>query len=557
MLLGDSNLGMFGSAQVESSWDVSTITADGSFVSGTLDDPNTPRCFTLSADGTNLYIGHDTPNGAVGQFTLSTPWDVATASYVRTKAFSAQDTSIQGISLSADGTKLILHGITNKRLYEYTLTTPFNISTATFVRSYNLSVNILGNGKVDDAGTRCLLADSTSSLLRTHILAAAWDLSSVNASGPTFAPGWTTALHTTFSPDGKHLALLNAATMLLYMYELTTPFNVSTAVAKQSKLLTAFGITNADDLAFSPDGAYLYVMDGFSGKKIWQFEFGTVSTPPVWRAFGSTFALALGTNAITKFTNTRVAIMDSGTTFFRALDFSAAAAWSAVGTNFFLNTNGFPALAEYSSTKILSASSQLGTIRGRTFNGSTWSEDASSVSIAGAGQVALTRMGSTGNRYAYLDPTLKSLRAYTYDGTTIAQEGNSYAVPGALGQLCLAGMSATRVAVVDASTSLLRVFDFDGTDWAPVGTPYDIYVTEGIHPYSFAMCALDETSVALVHAGTPKIKTYKFDGTNWVKYGTEGNVSSSINLSSLARISATRVAHYDNGAGNLRMYDFL
>jgi hypothetical protein len=65
-------------------------------------------------------------NKTVYQYTLSTAWDVSTASYA-SKSFSttAQDTTPYGFSFSADGAKMYVLGYTNKTVYQYNVGTAF------------------------------------------------------------------------------------------------------------------------------------------------------------------------------------------------------------------------------------------------------------------------------------------------------------------------------------------------------------------------------------------------------------------------------------------------
>jgi len=91
----------------------------------------------LSADGTSMYfINHGTytagaaNNGymqAIDQYTLSTAWEINTASY--TRRFNTGLNSVQDMDFSPDGTKMYLLNGTNDTIYQYTLTTAWNVGT--------------------------------------------------------------------------------------------------------------------------------------------------------------------------------------------------------------------------------------------------------------------------------------------------------------------------------------------------------------------------------------------------------------------------------------------
>ena len=111
--------------------------ASKSFSVGTQD--GTPTGLAFSTDGTKMYVvgqGNDT----VYQYTLTTAWDVSTASYA-SKSFSvnAQETSPQDVAFSTDGTKMYVVGQTNRTVYQYTLTTAWDVSTASYVKGLSVS----------------------------------------------------------------------------------------------------------------------------------------------------------------------------------------------------------------------------------------------------------------------------------------------------------------------------------------------------------------------------------------------------------------------------------
>jgi sugar lactone lactonase YvrE len=99
-------------------WNISTITYVQLF-SVTAQD-GTPEGLLFNPDGSKMYtVG--SANDRVEQYTLSTPWNISTALYVKTLSISAQDTNPKGIFLSSDGANMYLIGGTNDRVYHYSL----------------------------------------------------------------------------------------------------------------------------------------------------------------------------------------------------------------------------------------------------------------------------------------------------------------------------------------------------------------------------------------------------------------------------------------------------
>jgi hypothetical protein len=91
-----------------------------------------PIGLRFNNDGTKLYVlGNGTKT--VYQYTLSTAFDLSTASYDSVSfSISSQDTSPHDIVFNTDGTKMYMIGTTNDSIFQYTLSTAFDLSTASY-----------------------------------------------------------------------------------------------------------------------------------------------------------------------------------------------------------------------------------------------------------------------------------------------------------------------------------------------------------------------------------------------------------------------------------------
>ena len=65
--------------------------------------------------------------------------DAATPLYVQSFDVSDQATRPRGITFNNDGSKMYIVGQDSDKVHEYNLSTNFNISTASFVHSFNVS----------------------------------------------------------------------------------------------------------------------------------------------------------------------------------------------------------------------------------------------------------------------------------------------------------------------------------------------------------------------------------------------------------------------------------
>ena len=105
---------------VASAWDLST----GSYASKSLSvtaQETLPADIAFSANGTKAYVvGY---NGQrIYQYALSTAWDISTGSYAgKTLYVAPQETGPQGVAFSANGTQVYVVGPVNGTIYQYEL----------------------------------------------------------------------------------------------------------------------------------------------------------------------------------------------------------------------------------------------------------------------------------------------------------------------------------------------------------------------------------------------------------------------------------------------------
>lgn len=89
---------------------------------------------SFSNDGSSFYVRRNSSVNLIYQWEMSTPWDVSTATYGgKNNNFSAQTNDAFQVRFNADGTKAyLLAGSTGNDLYQYSLSTPYDITTATY-----------------------------------------------------------------------------------------------------------------------------------------------------------------------------------------------------------------------------------------------------------------------------------------------------------------------------------------------------------------------------------------------------------------------------------------
>jgi DNA-binding beta-propeller fold protein YncE len=97
-----------------------------------------PTGLSFNTDGTKMFVVGE-GSVAVNEYALSTGFDVSTASFTDAFSVSSQETSPQGLAFNTDGTKMFVVGDTGNDVNEYTLSTGFDVSTASFTTLFSVS----------------------------------------------------------------------------------------------------------------------------------------------------------------------------------------------------------------------------------------------------------------------------------------------------------------------------------------------------------------------------------------------------------------------------------
>ncbi|KKN57907.1 hypothetical protein LCGC14_0557380 [marine sediment metagenome] len=174
-----------------SPWDVSTATYDSKSFNVATEELD-PGVIFFKSDGTKMYVLGNT-NDMVFQYSLSTAWEVSTATY-DSKSFSVatEEPDPQGIFFKPDGTKLYVIGVANDTVYQYTLSTPWDVSTATYdSKSFNVATeenNPEGLFFKPD-GMKLYVVGFINKTVHQYSLSTAWEVDVTWSSPPTVSAG--------------------------------------------------------------------------------------------------------------------------------------------------------------------------------------------------------------------------------------------------------------------------------------------------------------------------------------------------------------------------------
>jgi len=238
----------------------------------------TPRGLAFKPDGTKMYVS-SVDNEAVYQYSLSTAWDASTASYDSVSfSVSSQTAYPVEISFKLDGTEMYIASLFPASVFQYTLSTAWDISSASFTGSLSAAVNMDAILKSD--GTKMFTLSGTT--ITSYTLSTAWDITSASSDAVTLSvssqDGDTRALFVT--PDGLKLFVVGSSTDTVYRYSLPSAWNLSGASYDNVSFSVASEDTLPFGLEFKTDGKVMYIL-GATGGVVDQYTSGTFSNATI------------------------------------------------------------------------------------------------------------------------------------------------------------------------------------------------------------------------------------------------------------------------------------
>jgi len=206
-------------------------------------------------DGREMYVVNT--NDDIIQYTLSTPWDISTANLTATEDLSAKETAITGLFFKTDGTKFYICGNSGgTRVHEYDLSTAWDITTLSFLQSYTLNFNSPTGLYFREDGKQMIVSSTVAVSLRSHSLSTAWDIST-GSPYDTFADGNIGGIF--FSRKGDLLFEADTVADAITVKSLSTVFKISSAVDDYTWTILPTGGT-VKSIFFNSNGSQVFIL---------------------------------------------------------------------------------------------------------------------------------------------------------------------------------------------------------------------------------------------------------------------------------------------------------
>lgn len=288
---------------------------EASILTGSTD----PVDVEYSADGSRMYILDS--SGEIFQYALSVSFDPSSATLTGSLDVNAVELfSPSSIMFNPDGTSIYFTRSGRVQLYQYSVTTPFDVTSG--IASQGI-INVVGmdtrpEGMIfNNDGTRLFVVGSINKVVRQYNLTVPYD----------FSTGVTNSMNTvdvssqdlsardvSFNPGGTKMFVLGGVNDAIYQYSLSVPFDLSSTVSYNgvnTSLEIPGGSPVGDGMVFNADGSEISVVirSGFPNRvntyRIEQGSFdeiindGSISGESVINIFEDTFVNAGSTLTLT------------------------------------------------------------------------------------------------------------------------------------------------------------------------------------------------------------------------------------------------------------------
>ena len=258
-----------------------------------------PKDVFFKPDGTKMYFVGDSGND-VNEYALSTAWDITTSQYVNRIDLSSNTLQPEGIFFKPDGTRMYIIASDNPdSVYEYVLSTAWDVSTATYTSGDRIQIGSQeGDGQAvffKPDGTKMYIVGKDYDNVYQYALSTAWQVNTASyeyKSFNVFSPGnfgdsSPTGLF--IRSDGLKFFITGWSTEKVWQFSMSTAWDISTASNDNISTSTFSTIdpssqeSNPNGVFFKPDMTKMYII-GQGTDHVRQYSVGTLNftTSTTW-----------------------------------------------------------------------------------------------------------------------------------------------------------------------------------------------------------------------------------------------------------------------------------
>lgn len=222
-----------------------------------------PRGIYFNTDGTKYYVC-DSINDRVYEYDMAQAWNIASSAYNSVfEDVSAQAASPRDLFFNDVGTIMYIADNTTTSIFQYTLSTPWDLSTSAYAsKSVDIS-SYCGTPEgifLSDDGTRLFVVCNTGDVVISFTLGTPWDISTAvyDNKSLSIASGENKCI--SFKADGTIMYILDDTNNTIFQWNLSTAWDIDTAVYENENLIMT-DVSNPRGMFFRQDGQFFAVVD--------------------------------------------------------------------------------------------------------------------------------------------------------------------------------------------------------------------------------------------------------------------------------------------------------
>lgn len=201
-------------------------------------------------------------------------WNISTVTFLQYFDASNEITNLRGVFFKPDGLKMYLLGVSNDRIYQYTLSSAWDVSTLTY-DSISLDISPKDSAGSDmyftEDGLKMYFIGSSNDKIYEYDLGTAWNISTgVFNQDLSVTSDESVPLGLYFKPTGLKMYICGINGDEINEYDLGTAWDISTAVLNQTKNISAQD-TDPRSIFFKPNGLKMY-MSGTQNDKVYEYD---------------------------------------------------------------------------------------------------------------------------------------------------------------------------------------------------------------------------------------------------------------------------------------------
>lgn len=224
-----------------------------------------PSGIAFNDDGSKIFmVGFS--GSSFNEYNLTTSFDLSTKSAVQaSQSLASEDPVPSGMAFNNDGSKIFMVGFVTNAIYEYNLTTPFDLSTKSAVQ---VSTSVATEDTAPQGiafnsdGSKIFVVGGFNEEIYEYNLTTSFDLSTKSAvqASASVTTEDTAPQGMAFNNDGSKIFMVGSSNDSIYEYRLAVPFNLLTISAVQVIRSVTTEDTTPTGIAFNNDGSKMFMV---------------------------------------------------------------------------------------------------------------------------------------------------------------------------------------------------------------------------------------------------------------------------------------------------------